>query len=112
MTENMGGKKSIVGGIVDDFRALSTKQTIAIILGIAAALLMEAFGIVSFACFGILLIAVVLYMIPHLMGLESVKVKAIMCVIFAVLSLILGTFAFSTPDNDTFKTWNSYFNCL
>lgn len=104
MTENMGGKKSIVGGIVDDFRALSTKQTIGIILGIAAALLLEAFGMVSFACFGILLVAVVLYMIPHLMGLESVKIKAIVCVVFAVLSLILGTFAFSTPDNDAFES--------
>lgn len=103
MTENVSGKRSIIGGIVDDFKALSTKQIVAIVVAIAIALILEVSGLLIFGCFGILLIAVVLYMIPHLVRVGSVKVKTIMCVVFAILSVISGTFIMSPPDNDAFN---------
>lgn len=102
MTENVSGKRSIIGGIVDDFKALSTKQIVAIVVAIAIALILEVSGVLIFGCFGILLIAVVLYMIPHLVRVGSVKVKTIMCVVFAILSVISGTFLMSVPDNSAF----------
>ena len=74
MTENVGGKKSVVAGFRDDFKALSTKQLLAILAAIAIALLLEYMGMTS-QCLGVLIIAVVLYMIPHFLKVMSVRVK-------------------------------------
>ncbi len=99
MTENVGGRRSIVAGIRDDFRSLSTKQIVAIIAAIAISLILEVLGLVS-VCIGFLVIAVILYMIPHLMKVSSVSVKAVIGIVFVVLSLLIGTFAYGSVTDD------------
>jgi ribosomal protein L40E len=84
----------------DEFSALSTKQMIAIIVAIAVALVLELFG-ASTACLTMLVVPIVIYMVPHLMGVESVKVKAVVGALFFTIALILGTFAYSGSDEAT-----------
>ena len=112
MTATADGKKSFIAGLREDFKALSTKQVIGIIVAIAVSLVMEVIGLGSI-CIGFLLIAVVLYMIPHLLGVMSVKVKALIGVVFIVIAVLVGTFAYVgvaddyssliEKDNDSFK---------
>lgn len=99
MTATADGRKSFIAGVRDDFKALSTKQVIGIIAAIAISLIMEVAGLGSI-CIGFLLIAVVLYMIPHLLGVMSVKVKALVGVAFVVIAVMVGTFAYiGVPDD-------------
>ncbi len=108
MTENAEGRKSFVQGFRDDFKALSTKQLIAIIAAIAIALVLEVLGIGAI-CIGFLIVAVALYMIPHMLGVMSVRVKAVIGIAFVVLAMLVGTFAYggiaqdyqSLMDSDT-----------
>lgn len=86
-------------GIRDDLRALSTKQRVAIIAAIAIALILEVLGLGA-SCLGFLVIAVVLYMIPHLLKVTSVKVKAFTGAVFIVVSLLVGVFAYMTVPED------------
>lgn len=97
MTEKKREKKEKkpAKGIRADFKALSTKQLIAIIAAIAIALILMVLGLAT-SCLGFLIIAVVLYMIPHLLGVKSVKVKAVVGVVFVVIAVLLGTFAYGT----------------
>lgn len=95
MTINAEGGSSILGGFRDDLKALSTKQIIAIVAAIAIALILAVLGLAT-SCFGFLIIAVVLYMIPHMLGVTSAKVKALVGVVFVVLALLVGTFAYGT----------------
>ncbi len=91
------GRKPLFQGLVDDFKFLSTKQWIAIIVVLAIDLLLEV--VFNAGCFGYLIIAIVLYMVPHLLGVFSVKVKAVVGVVFIVLAVPTLTYVFSgTPD--------------
>ncbi len=90
MTEAAKGRMSLK----EEFSALGTKQLIAIIVALALALILEVLGFASM-CIGFLIVAVLLYMIPHLLGVTSVKIKAIVGVIFIVLSLLIGTFLYT-----------------
>lgn len=94
------GKRSFVANLRDDLRALTTKQIVAIILTIAICLILEVVGLGG-VCIGFLIIAVVLYMIPHLMKVTSVGVKAIVGVVFVVLSVLIGTFAYAGTVEQT-----------
>ena len=98
MTDNVGGKKSLVAGFRDDFKALSPKQLLAIVAAIALALLLEYMGLTS-QCLGVLIIAVVLYMIPHFLKVISVRVKVVTGVVFILLSLLVGTYASGSLDD-------------
>lgn len=102
MTMTADGKKSLVAGIREDFKALSTKQVIGIIAAIAISVILEVVGLGS-VCIGFLLIAVVLYMIPHLLGVMSVRVKALVGVAFIVIAVLVGTFAYIGIANDYSK---------
>lgn len=99
MTENVGGKKSVLATMRDDFRSLSPKQIVAIIAALAISLILEVLGLVS-VCIGFLIIAVILYMIPHLMKVTSVSVKAVLGVVFIILSVLIGTFAYGGVVDD------------
>lgn len=99
MTINAEGGSSILGGFRDDFKALSTKQIIAIIAAIALSLILVVLGL-GRSCLGFLIIAVILYMIPHMMGVMSAKVKAVVGVVFVVFAILVGTFAYSTDISD------------
>ena len=63
MKDGKKGEKSFL----DDFTSLSTKQIIAIIASLAIALVLQAFGFSS-QCLGFLIIAVIIYMVPHILG--------------------------------------------
>ena len=82
-----------VSKLAEEFMALTTKQWAGIIAAIIISLLLEMF--MGTACMGFFIVAVVLYMIPHLLGVSSVKIKAIIGVVFAVMAIVAGTFAYS-----------------
>ncbi|MDY5679725.1 MAG: hypothetical protein SPF21_07255, partial [Candidatus Methanomethylophilaceae archaeon] len=67
MKDGKEGKRSFL----DDFKSLSTKQIIAIVASLVIALVLQAFGF-SAQCLGFLIIAVIIYMVPHILGVSSV----------------------------------------
>lgn len=93
MTEVMKGKSSPLKGLVDDFKALSAKQWAGIVIALVVSLVLEMYF--SASCFGFFIVAVLLYMIPHLLGVSSVKVKTVVGVVFIVLALPILTVLFS-----------------
>ena len=90
----------------EDLSALNTKQIVAIIIAVAAALILEALGFASTACLGFLVVAIILYMVPHLLGVTSVKVKALVGVAFIILSVLVGTFGYFGINHDMEDTIN------
>lgn len=103
MSFNAEGRGSAGGKTMAELRALSTKQIIAVIVALAAALILEVLGLTA-SCLGMLVIAVVLYMIPHLLKVTSVRVKAIVGVVFVVLSVAIGTVGYASIVEDTAYT--------
>lgn len=100
MTIEKAGGKSFIGGFVDDFRSLSAIQIISIIAAIAIALILEVVGF-GRSCMGFLIIAVVLYMIPHFLKVMSVRVKAVTGIVFIVIAVLIGTFSYTDMPNQT-----------
>ena len=92
MKGNSEGKRSLI----EDLRALNTKQIIAMVASLLIALLLQAFGFAE-QCIGFLIIAALLYMIPHVLGVFSVKVKAVHGIVFVVIALLITTF-YSGPS--------------
>jgi len=90
MTENEKGKFSII----EDFKALSVKHWIAIVIAFVVSIFATAVGF-AVSCMGFLIIAVLLYMIPHLFGVTSPKVKAVNGVVFIVIIVVIAAFAYS-----------------
>ena len=84
---------------------LTTKQMVVVIIAIAAAVILEILGLGA-SCLGFLLIAVILYMLPHIMGVTAVKTKAIIGVIFVVLTILVGTVGYFTINNDISESMN------
>ncbi len=117
MTANAEGRKA---SFFDDFKALSLKQILAIVLAILIALALEVIGFGVSSCIGFLVVAVVLYMLPHMLGVMSVKVKAVIGVVFVVLAILIGTFAYTgvvgeytkliDQENDKIKDINVTYN--
>ena len=89
MTENAESKLSLI----EEFKGLTTKQWLAIAGGFAGAAILTCLNL-ALSCIGFLVIAVVLYMIPHMMGVSSPKIKAVIGVVFIVVMLLVGTFAY------------------
>lgn len=87
MKAETGAKKPFIG----DFKALNTKQIVGLVASLIIALLLQAFGFAE-QCIGFLIIAAILYMIPHVLGVLSVKVKAVHGVIFVVIALLVIVF--------------------
>ncbi len=92
MTGNVGA------GFVSDFKALSTKQIIAIVVALVVSLALHVMGFSTSTCMGFLIVAVFLYMIPHLLGVASVRVKTVVGVVFVIVSILIGTFAYGDMD--------------
>lgn len=95
LTGNGGGRLNVV----EDLKALSTKQRVAIIASIAIALILEVLGLGA-SCLGFLIIAVLLYMIPHMTKVTSAKVKAVVGLAFILVSLLVGVFAYTSVPDD------------
>lgn len=87
MTEIAKGRGSPLAGLAGDIRSLTTKQWASLVAGILIAVALVVY--MGLNCFGFLIAAIVLYMLPHMMGVKSVKVKALAGAVF----FILGTAA-------------------
>lgn len=90
MSEYAQEKKSFL----KELKSLTPKQVIAIVVSIAAAVALEVFGFGT-QCWGFLIVAVVLYMGPHLTGVMSPKVKVVVGAAFLVVALPIGTFVYA-----------------
>ena len=97
-TEKSADKKKI---------ELTTKQ----LAGLAASFVLTLFILMSgiymmFSCFAMIIVAAVLYMVPHLLKVKNIKVFVFHGVIFAVVALLAGSL-YSSPAyvnaNDDFK---------
>jgi len=97
MTETAESKKSLI----EEFKGLTPKQWIAIIGTFAVCTAMVATGIFLMMCMGFFLVAVVLYMVPHLLGVSSPKVKGIVGALFIVTLLLIAAFAYSGSAVDS-----------
>jgi len=97
MTETAEAKVSLI----DDFKALTTKQWIAIIGAFVGSALLITTGAYQYMCLGYLLIAVVLYMVPHITGVSSPKIKAVVGAVFIASMLIFGTVAYDGAIKDS-----------
>ncbi len=73
------------------FGKWSFKQILGVIVAFAVALILTLYGFgASCSCFGILIIAVILYMLPRLMGVEHVKLMTLVGALFAVTAILIG----------------------
>lgn len=99
MTENAKGRIPFISDTVDDFKALTTKEWIGVLVGLVAAVLIQMF--LGYQCLGFFVVAVVLYMVPHMLGVSSVRIKAVVGAIFLVLMLVIGSFMVASlvPNN-------------
>lgn len=73
------------------FGKLTPKQILVIVVAFIAALILTVFGFGSSCmCFGMLIIAIILYMLPRLMGVDNVKIMTVVGVVFTVSALLIG----------------------
>lgn len=96
MSENKQGSKSLI----DEFKTLKPIQWVAIVLAIVIGVVLEVLGF-GIQCFGFAIIAILLYMIPHLMGVMSPKVKAVIGVAFILVALPVGTLMYDDYADST-----------
>lgn len=90
MTDNTESKLTLI----EEFKGLTTKQWLAIAGGFVAAGVLTVMNL-ALSCIGFLVIAVLLYMIPHMTGVASPKIKAVIGVVFIVVMMLIGTFAYT-----------------
>ncbi|MBR7152991.1 MAG: zinc ribbon domain-containing protein [Candidatus Methanomethylophilaceae archaeon] len=86
--------------LVDEFRNLKPRQLLGMAVALVVSLVLEAVGFGTM-CIGFLVISVILYMLPHLLGVESVRIKAILGAVFIVVALVMGTFMYTGVNNET-----------
>ncbi len=91
MTETVEAKKSLV----QEFKDLTPKQWLAIIGAFALSVILVMTGLYAGMCLGFFMIAIILYMVPHITGVSSPKIKAVIGTVFVVSMLLIGTFAYS-----------------
>jgi len=97
MTEAADAKVSLI----DEFKGLTMKQWIAILGAFMACVLLIITGIYSLMCLGFFLVAVILYMVPHITGVTSPKIKAVVGAVFIVVMLMIGTFGYDDAYKDS-----------
>ena len=96
MTETASSKKTLI----EEFKDLSIKQWISIIGAFAAGLLLVCTGLFVQMCLGFFIVAVLLYMLPHMLGVTSPKIKTVIGVTFIVVLLLVAAFAYSGSATD------------
>ena len=67
MTVNTEPKLSLI----EEFKGLNPKQWIAIIASFAVCLLLVCTGMFLAMCMGFFIVAVILYMVPHMLGVRQ-----------------------------------------
>ena len=108
MTEEADVKKPLI----EEFKDLTLKQWGSIIIAFAVCLVLVATGLFLSMCMGFFLVAVLLYMVPHIAGVSSPKVKGTIGALFLVIILILAAVAYggSATDKETHNAANVYLN--
>jgi len=106
---------NVIKDTVKEFKSLSSKQILALVAALIIAMALTLLGLAagSCMCFGMLMIAITLYMLPHMMGVESIKIKVVLGAIFFVVTLLVGglfaapafvdNYNDTPPDNDYFS---------
>ena len=95
MTETAEAKLTLA----QEFKALTPKQLIAIIVAFATSIMLTVVGF-AMSMLGFLIIAVLLYMLPHMMGVTSPKIKSIIGAVFIVALLLIAAFAYADAARD------------
>jgi ribosomal protein L40E len=75
------------------FGTLSYKQLLGLVAAFVVALFLTLLGFgASCYCFGMLIIAVILYMLPRFLGLENIKIMTVVGIVFLVATVLIGGF--------------------
>jgi len=75
------------------FGKLTPKQLLGAFAALLVALLLTLFGLgVSCFCFGMLIIAVILVMLPRMLGVDNIKLMTLIGVLFLVATVLIGGF--------------------
>ncbi|MCL2317718.1 MAG: zinc ribbon domain-containing protein [Methanomassiliicoccaceae archaeon] len=73
------------------FGKLTYKQLMGVVLALGMAVFLTLFGFgASCSCFGLLLIAVLLFMLPRTLRVENMKLLSVLGVIFLAIVLLIG----------------------
>ncbi|MDR1690884.1 MAG: zinc ribbon domain-containing protein [Candidatus Methanoplasma sp.] len=95
------------------FGTLTPKQIFGLLAAFALALIMTIMGFgASCMCFGMLMIAVILYMLPRMLGIENLKLMTLVGIVFMISAILIGGLitapgfvnsqSGNPPDNDHF----------
>ena len=75
------------------FGTLTPKQILGLVAAFAFALILTIYGFgTSCMCFGMLIIAIILYMLPRLLGVENIKLLAVFGAVFMATAVLVGGF--------------------
>lgn len=77
-------------------KTITYKQTMVILFSITVAVILQTFGFFT-QYIGFLFIASILYMLPHIAGIKSSKMKTFIGIVFIILSTLAVTF-YSGPS--------------
>ncbi|MDR3075410.1 MAG: zinc-ribbon domain-containing protein [Candidatus Methanoplasma sp.] len=95
------------------FGTLSPKQMFGVLAAFMVALVLTLFGFgVSCYCFGMLIIAVILYMLPRLLGVENLRLMILVGVAFLLSATLIGGLAMAPgfiESNQGNPSDNDYF---
>ena len=96
------------GSLIEDFKSLGTKQWIALVGTMIICIVLIYTGMILAMCMGFLILAILLYMIPHIAGVSSPKVKAVYGAVFIMIVLLIACFAYtgSAKDRDSIPSGN------
>ncbi|MDR0309734.1 MAG: zinc ribbon domain-containing protein [Candidatus Methanoplasma sp.] len=100
------------------FGTLSLRQLLGVIVAFAFALLLTLLGFgASCSCFGMLIIAVILFMLPRMMGVENIKLMSLVGAVFAASAVLIGGMVLApsfvetnvgSPSDNDFFTYVEY----
>jgi len=86
--DNTAGAKTIN---LKWFGTLTQKQMLGLCAAFLIALMLTLLGFgYSCWCFGMLMIGIILYMVPRLLGVENIKLMVLIGVLFAVCAILIG----------------------
>ncbi len=104
MTDSETAKTSFL----DEFKAMTTKQWVATLAAFLICTFMVYTGAFITLCMGLgfLIIAVILYMLPHITGVSSPKMKMFFGVLFVVIILLISAFAYGGSATDRMAAAN------
>ncbi|MDR1404690.1 MAG: zinc-ribbon domain-containing protein [Candidatus Methanoplasma sp.] len=95
------------------FGTLTPKQTLGILAAFAIALALTLFGFgASCYCFGMLIIAIILYMLPKMLGVNNLKLAILIGVAFLASATLIGGFIMApglVESNNGNPSDNDYF---